>query len=121
MTSSQNFELLKCSQPSRERPATKPYLPWCKQVLYGNVASLSTTSGGGAHGRIGIIMTIPALNATLTATLTTYLVPIDPEILSQIPQGSTTTIHTQLIRQHKEERRIYDKNTNMDDALNRDK
>ena len=45
------------------------------QALYGNAASLSTTSGGGAHGHIGLIIT-PALNLTLTAA--PYVVPIDP-------------------------------------------
>ena len=34
------------------------------QALYGNAASLSTTSGWGAHGHIGLIMT-PALYLTM--------------------------------------------------------
>ena len=84
------------------------------QALYGNAASLSTTSGGGAHGHIGLIMT-PALYATLTAT--PYLAPIDPGILPNIPNRSTAESREQIIREHKEERRVYDNNTTMDDAL----
>jgi hypothetical protein len=37
------------------------------QTLYGNATSLATTTSGGAHGHIGLIMT-PALYSTLTNT-----------------------------------------------------
>ena len=50
------------------------------QALYGNAASLSTTSGGGTHGHIGLIMT-PALYLTLT--ITPFVSPPDPGILPQ--------------------------------------
>ena len=78
------------------------------------MASLSTTSGGGAHGHIGLIMT-PALNLTLTAT--PFIIPLDPGILPQFPARTTTTEREQIIRQHKEDCRIFDNNTSMDDAL----
>ena len=84
------------------------------QTLYGNAASLSTTSGGGAHGHIGLIMTA-ALYATLTAT--PYVVPVDPGVIANIPPNSTGAAREQLRTEHKEARRIYDNTTNMDDAL----
>ena len=53
----------------------------------------------------------------LTLTVAPYVVPIDPIILPTIPNWSWTGIREQIIRQHKEDRRIYDTTTNMDDAL----
>ena len=85
------------------------------QALYGYVASLPTTSGGGAHGLIGLIMKTPAFYLTLTAA--PYVVPLNPGILPTIPNRSSTEICEQIIRQHKEDRRIYDNTTNMDNAL----
>ena len=84
------------------------------QTLYGNAASLSTTSGGGAHGHIGLIMT-QALYATLTAT--PYIAPPDPGVLPYIPPNASVATREQLWTEHKEARRIYDNTTNMDDAL----
>jgi len=84
------------------------------QALYGNAASLSTTSGGGAHGHIGLIMT-PALYLTLTAT--PFVSPPDPGILPIFPHRATTERREEILHQHKENRRTFDNNTNMDDAL----
>jgi hypothetical protein len=84
------------------------------QTLYGNTASLATTTGGGAHGHIGLIMT-PALSSTLTDT--PYMTPIDPGILPNIPQNATVAQREHIRTQHKEARRIYDTHINMDDAL----
>ena len=84
------------------------------QTLYGNAASLSTTLGGGQHGHIGLIMT-PTLYATLTET--PYNEPNDPGVLPFIPPGSTAAARELINLQYKEERRIYDQHTNMDDAL----
>jgi hypothetical protein len=84
------------------------------QTLYGNAASLSTTSGGGAHGHIGIIMT-QALYATLTAT--PYNAPPDPGTVPQIPGNANTAAREAIRIAHKEARRIYDNHVNMDDAL----
>ena len=65
------------------------------QALYGYVASLPTTSGGGAHGHIGLIMT-PALYLTLTAA--PYVVPLDPGILPTIPKiASKSSANTRKI------------------------
>ena len=85
------------------------------QALYGNTASLSTTSGGGAHGHIGLIMT-PALYLILTTT--PYLVPLDPGILpSTIPNRTSTENRGQITRQRKEVHRIFGNNTNMGSTL----
>jgi hypothetical protein len=48
------------------------------QSLYGNAASLATTLGGGGHGHIGIIMTVP-LYATQTSN--PYVTPANPGAL----------------------------------------
>ena len=85
------------------------------QALYGNAVSLSTTSGGDTHGHIRLIMT-PALYQTLTTA--PYVVPLDPGILPQIPNRLSTQKREQIIQQHKEDRRIFHNNTNMDGTLN---
>ena len=60
---------------------------------------------------------IPALCLILTAA-PYMLVPVDPGILSTIPNRSSTKTHGQIICQHKkEDRPIYDNTANMDDAL----
>jgi hypothetical protein len=84
------------------------------QTLYGNAATLATTSGGGAHGHIGLIMT-PALYATLTPT--PYVAPIDPGVLPIIPQNASAAVREGIRIQHKEDYQIYDNHINMDDAL----
>ena len=84
------------------------------QTLCGNAASLSTTSGGGDHVHIGLTMR-PNLHVTLTATA--RLAPIDPGIPRDTPNRHTTKIHEQIIRQHKEDCRVCDDTTTMDDAL----
>ena len=84
------------------------------QALYGNAASLSTTTGGGARGHIELIMT-PALYLILTAT--PFISPPDPGILPQFPARTTSTQRDEIIRQHMEDRCIFNNNTNMDDAL----
>ena len=53
----------------------------------------------------------------LTLTATPVIIPIDPGILPQFPARTTTTKREQIIRQHKEDRCIFDNKTNMDDAL----
>ena len=45
------------------------------------------------------------------------MVPLDPGILPQIPNRASTENREEIIRQHKEDRRIFDNNANMDDAL----
>jgi hypothetical protein len=44
--------------------------------LYGNAASLPSPLGGGEHGQIGILVSVP-LYATLSATAC-YTNPVDP-------------------------------------------
>ena len=85
------------------------------QVLYANAASLATTYGGGRHGHIGLIMK-PAIYATLSET--PYATPIDPGPLPTFPVDRTYTAaeRQQLRDHHAEDRRLYDNNTNMDQA-----
>ena len=75
------------------------------QNLYGNAASLPATLGGGVHGHIGLLVT-PALYATISAA--PYIIPPDP--------GPTPNCKAARI-QHKEDRQVFDNNTNMDDAI----
>jgi hypothetical protein len=84
------------------------------QTLYGNAASLSTTLGGRQHGHIGLIMT-PILYATLSNT--PYTQPADPGTTPNHPNNAPAAIREASRVQLKEERRIYDNNQNMDDAI----
>lgn len=85
------------------------------EILYGNAASLPTTLGGGAHGHIGLIMT-PALYATL-APGTPYNNPIDPGPVPISIAGASAAVRESDRLEHKEHRRIFDNNLNMDAAL----
>jgi hypothetical protein len=84
------------------------------QTLYGNVASLPTTIGDGAHGHIGLIMTT-VLYATLTPTA--YTVPDDPGPVVIHAANASQAIRERNSITYKEARRIYDNNANMDSAL----
>ena len=84
------------------------------QMLYSNAASLATTLGGGQHGHIGLIMT-PILYATLS--IAPYLNPPDPGPIPILAAGVTAAAREEARIQHKEERRVYDNNQSMDDAL----
>lgn len=84
------------------------------QMLYGNAASLSTTIGGGAHGHIGLLMT-PALYATLSAT--PYIPPPDPGPTPIHANNASNNVRETARLNHKEARRIFDNNANMDDAI----
>jgi hypothetical protein len=84
------------------------------QQLYGNAATLATTLGGGAHGHVGIIMLQP-LYATLTAT--PYIAPAEPPVQPNYPLPNTVATRELIRAEHKEEQRIFNNHTNMDDAL----
>ena len=84
------------------------------QLLYGNAASLPTSLGGGHHGHIGLIMT-PELFATLSPT--PYQNPADPGITPQHAVGASAEVRQTNFLNHKEERRIFDNNNTMEDAL----
>jgi hypothetical protein len=89
-----------------------PFARWCKHC--GNAASLAAPLGGGMHGHIGLIMT-----AQLYATLTDipYEAPGDPGALPIIPIGASAAARENTRVEHKEQLRIFDNHTNMDDAL----
>ena len=84
------------------------------QIIYGNAATLPTTLGGGAHGRVGLIM-----KATLYVTLaaTSYVTPNEPPLTPDVPTTKTRASRQQLQDQHAEEHRIFTHHVNMDDAL----
>ena len=84
------------------------------QLLYVNAASLPTTLGRGQHVHIGIIMT-PQLYTTLENT--PYGSPPDPGITPTHEIGASAEICQTNFLVHKEERRIFDNNQTMEDAL----
>ena len=55
--------------------------------MYGNVATLPTTLGGGAHGHVGLIMTA-TLYVTLSATA--CVTPIETPLTPDIPSTATS-------------------------------
>ena len=67
------------------------------QLMYGNIATLTTTPGGGAHGHVGRIM-----KATLYMTLspTAYVPLAEPPLTPVIPPTTTSTARQQLRAQH---------------------
>jgi hypothetical protein len=83
------------------------------QTMYGNAASLPTTLGGGQHGHVGLIMT-PILYATLSDT--NYESPDNPGNNIVQPAGRVMDREHQW-HEHKEAKRIFSNNQNMDDAL----
>jgi hypothetical protein len=84
------------------------------QDLYTNAASLPTTLGGGQHGHIGIVMS-PILYATISAV--PYNQPVDPGPEPLFAANASQATKDNRRTQHKQERRIFDHATNMEDAL----
>ena len=84
------------------------------QDLYTNAASLPTTLGGGQHGHIGIAMS-PILYATISAV--PYIQPADPGPEPLFPANASQATKDNRRTLHKQERRIFDHATNMEDAL----
>jgi hypothetical protein len=84
------------------------------QDLYTNAASLPTTLGGGQHGHIGLVMS-PILYATISAE--PYIDPANPGPEPLFPANAAEITKENRRTQHKEQRRIYDRATNMEDAL----
>jgi hypothetical protein len=82
--------------------------------LYGNAASLPSPLGGGAHGHIGILMSVP-LYATLSAT--NYIDPTDPGATPHFPARATDAARDTIRHAHTEKRRVFENHNNMDDAL----
>ena len=84
------------------------------QDLYTNAASLPTTLGGGQHGHIGIVVA-PFLYATISAV--PYNQPADPGPKPLFAANASQVTKDNRRTQHKQERRIFDNATNMEDAL----
>jgi hypothetical protein len=84
------------------------------QLLYSNVATLTTALGGGQHGHIGIIMPA-ALYTTLSAT--PYNEPNDPGAIPVHAANATTAIRESDHLNHKEALTQFNHHNNMNDAL----
>ena len=84
------------------------------QMLYANAATLPTTTGGGTHGHIGLIMK-PALYSTLSEI--PYTVPVDPGPLPIYEPGSSGLARQQITNEFEESKRIFENHYNMDLAL----
>ena len=84
------------------------------QIMYGNIATLPTTLGGGAHVHVGLIM-----KATLYVTLseTAYVTPNEPPLTPDVPSTATSASRQQLCDKHAEEHQIFTNHVNKDDAL----
>ena len=87
-----------------------------KTELYSNAAVIPTTLGGRQHGHIGLIMEAP-LYATLSNT--PFIVPQDPGPLPVFNPNIryTAAERDTVVREHKENRRLFDTITNVDLAL----
>ena len=101
--------------PIRGEP-TYDAITTLKGELFANAAVIPTTLGGGQHGHIGLVM-----NDQLYTTLSTtaFVIPADPGPLPVFsPNITYTAAHRDtIIREHKEQRRLYDTITNVDLAL----
>ena len=84
------------------------------QMLYANAATLTTTSGGGMHGHIGLIMK-PALYRTLSDT--PYVIPVDPGPIPIYTPGSSGLARQQITNEFEEAKRVFENHYNMDLAL----
>ena len=87
-----------------------------KSELFSNAAVIQTTLGGGQHGHIGLIMQ-PALYANLSAT--PFIIPQDPGPLPVFNPNIryTAADRETVIREHKEQTRLYQTIVNVDLAL----
>ena len=87
-----------------------------KSELFANAAVIPTSLGGAQLGHLGLIMQ-PALYQTLSDTA--FIIPSDPGPLPVFnPNVSYTAAHRDtIIREHKEQRRLFDTITNVDLAL----
>ena len=87
-----------------------------KSEIFANAAVIPTPLGGGQHGHIGLVMK-EQLYHTLSPT--SFIIPNDPGPLPVFnPNMTYTAAHRDtIIREHKEQRRLYDTLTNVDIAL----
>ena len=87
-----------------------------KSDLFVNATVIPTTLGGGQHGHIGLVMK-NQLYHILSSTA--FVIPNDPDSLPVFnPIMTYTAVHQDaIIREHKEQRRLYDTITNVDLTL----
>ena len=90
-----------------------------KSDLFANAAVIPTTLGGGQHGHIGLVMK-NQLNHTLSSTA--FIIPNNLGPLPVFnPNMTYTAAHRDaIIREHKEQRRLYHTITNVDLALKKE-
>ena len=84
------------------------------EVLYANAASIRSTLGEGRNGLIGIIME-GAVYANVSTTA--YTRPTEPGPYKQHGQGDSAAAQADANAIHKEGRRIYDLNENVESVL----
>jgi hypothetical protein len=84
------------------------------RLLNANVISISSMSGGGAHGHLGIIMFQVEYAAILALPCGE---PLNPNDIPIIPPGTNAVDAAQLARMHAECRHIYTNRIKVDQAL----
>ena len=84
------------------------------EALYANAAAIPTTLGGGRNGHIALIM-----DAAVSANVSTmaYIIPMDPGPYAQPGPGNSAAARADANVIHKEGRRIYDLDENLDATL----
>jgi hypothetical protein len=100
--------------PSIEGPPTYESITDILQILNANAASVHSELGGGALGHLSLTVST-AVYATLSAT--PFVAPTNPGPTPAIPPRTTVTETNNVIRNHREELRIWREYQNVDAAL----
>jgi hypothetical protein len=83
-------------------------------LLNANTISITSMTGGGAHGHLGISMTQVEYAAISTSP---WVEPYNPNAIPLIPPGTTAVDAAQIAQMHADCRRIYTNRINVDQAL----
>ena len=100
--------------------AKQPGLPTYETIaevhlkLKANAASVVSKLGGGAHGLLGLVLP-PATYATLTNVV--FNTPVNPGTTPNIEAGGTAVQIHEIVRQHKENLRVWREYNATDKAL----
>ncbi len=82
--------------------------------LKANASSVVSKLGGGAHGLLGLVLP-PATYATLTNVV--FNTPVNPGTTPNIEAGGTAVQIHEIVRQHKENLRVWREHNATDKAL----
>ena len=85
-----------------------------RKALYKNIVDIPTTLGGGRNGHIGLLMDAEFYS---NVGKTSYTRPTDPGTYAQHGPGNSAAAQANKNAIHKEGRRIYDLDNNIDAAL----